>query len=66
MVSHRHRVRTASKARHSLLALDMDCRVKPITKAVLFALAAMKHGERAWSWGIYSDSLLNLTVRPIT
>ena len=28
-------------------------RVKPIVKAVLYALAVQRHGPQAWKWGLW-------------
>lgn len=38
--------------------------VKPIVKAVLYALAVQKHGPRAWLWPMWMTSTMQLLIAP--
>jgi hypothetical protein len=38
--------------------------IKPVTKAVLFALAVQCYGPTAWTWGIWINARKGLEVKP--
>jgi hypothetical protein len=38
--------------------------VKPITKAVLYALAVQRHGPIAWTWGFWRTARGEFIVFP--